>query len=93
MTGAEYLKRMDDRRQTLTGIQRTWADFNMALEIIQSDAFKSRIDDSMVISAISDCKVICQYLLQLARNGSLDACDALEVKYNQLTDLRSMLDK
>lgn len=84
-----YLERMNARRGTYTGIQRTWADYNIACDIIDSDkATGKRPDKSMYHIAISACREIIEWLEKQPR--SKDILDALEVKINELADLRMM---
>jgi hypothetical protein len=76
-----YLTDLNARRDSLTGIQRVWADFNMTLEIIDAD----RADGATVHMAIDDCKQIIAWLEEQSGEA-----DTLEVKRIQLAELESM---
>ncbi len=84
MTPDEYLAKLNERRQSLTGIQRVWADFNMEMEILQF-----RDDPEVLEMAIEDCVKIIADLEQ--RSQTQETADALECKHNQLADLKRML--
>jgi hypothetical protein len=85
MNTSAYMSMMETRRETYTGIQRTWADFNMELEIIDSDAANAKKDLSIIESAIADCKIIIDDL------ASQHDDDALNIKQNQLAELESIV--
>lgn len=77
----EYLAKLNERRQNLTGMARVWADYNMELEILQESPSLDIAD-----MAIADCRLIIADLHY--RMPTQDVLDALEVKRNQLADLQ-----
>lgn len=82
MAPNKYLRRMDERRESLTGISRTWADFNMTLEILDV-----RPTPEVAEMAAEDCKKIIADLE--SRPQTQDVADALEIKKNQLKGLEN----
>jgi hypothetical protein len=84
MTPAEYLQMLNERRQTLSGMPRVWADFNMELEILQVKPSRDIAD-----MATADCQKIIADLE--GQPQTRDTADALEVKRNQLVDLERMI--
>jgi hypothetical protein len=81
MTPNEYLAKLNERRQRLTGMARVWADYNMELEILQEGPSLDIVD-----MAIADCRLIITDLQN--RMPMQDVLDALEVKRNELADLQ-----
>jgi hypothetical protein len=85
-----YLARLNARRESYSGISRVWADFNMEIEIILSDRNMGRLlDRPMYDAAISDCRKIVEWLENQPKTR--DNQDALEIKTNQLAELRKAL--
>jgi hypothetical protein len=81
MTPNEYLAKLNERRQKLTGMARVWADYNMELEILQESPSLDIVD-----MAIADCRLIIADLNK--QMPTRDILDALEVKQNELADLQ-----
>lgn len=82
MTPSEYLQMLNERRQTLSGMPRVWADYNMELEILQAKPSRDIAD-----MAAADCRKIIADLE--SRSQTQDIADALEVKRNQLAELEN----
>lgn len=85
MSPNNYLQKLDICRQELAGIARTWADYNMALEILDV-----RPTPDIIKAAIDGCQKIITDLE--SRQQTRNIMDALDVKRNQLNELIKMED-
>jgi hypothetical protein len=81
MTPNEYLAKLNERRQKLTGMARVWANYNIEQEILQESPSLDIVD-----MAINDCRLIIADLNK--QLPTQDVLDALEVKQNELADLQ-----
>ena len=87
-----YLGRINIRRETYSGVEGAWADYNLEMEIIDYDSANGKRDSDIVRSAIHDCNEIIVYLQKNLDKNPKDFADALKIKLNQFFGLEKMLE-